>query len=106
VIGWRLVPAREASRGESFHPDAYVTEVRIPAKSKASGLTLRSFENELEDNHAVMVGLLRNDVRMTVPHGGRHIKENDILVLEAEVNALAEALSVFRYRIGRERVSD
>jgi di/tricarboxylate transporter len=95
LLGWRLVPAREASTGESFDPGAYVTEVRIPAKSKAIGLTLRGFENEIEDSHAVVVGLLRNDVRMTAPHGGRRIKENDILVLEAEVNALAEALAVF-----------
>ena len=95
LLGWRLVPAREASSGESFDPGAYVTEVRIPAKSKAIGLTLRGFENEIEDSHAVVVGLLRNDVRMTAPHGGRRIKENDILVLEAEVNALAEALAVF-----------
>ena len=95
LLGWRLVPAREASSGESFDPGAYVTEVRIPAKSKAIGLTLRGFENEIEDSHAVVVGLLRNDVRMTAPHGGRRIKENDILVLEAEVNALAEALAIF-----------
>ena len=95
LLGWRLVPAREASSGESFDPGAYVTEVRIPAKSKAIGLTLRSFENEIEDSHAVVVGLLRNDVRMMAPHGGRRIKENDILVLEAEVDALAEALAVF-----------
>ncbi len=32
---------------------------------------------------------------MTAPHGGRRIREGDILVLEADVDALAEALSVF-----------
>jgi len=95
MIGWRLVPARDASSGESFDPGAYLTEVRIPAKSKAIGLTLRGFESEIEDSHAVVVGLLRNDVRMMAPHGGRRIKEGDILVLEAEVDALAEALTVF-----------
>ena len=95
VLGWRLVPARQASSGESFDPGAYLTEVRIPPKSKAIGLTLRGFENEIEDSHAVVTALLRNDVRMTAPHGGHRIKENDILVLEAEVDALAEALTVF-----------
>ncbi|MCL1628961.1 SLC13 family permease [Roseibaca sp. V10] len=99
VIGWRLVPAREATSGESFDPGAYVTEVRIPANSKAIGLTLRGFEDEIEDSHAVVVGLLRNDVRMMAPHGGRRIKENDILVLEAEVDALAEALAVFDIKL-------
>lgn len=94
LIGWRLVPAREAAGGEHFDPGAYLTEVRIPAKSKAIGLTLRGFENEIEDSHAVVVGLLRNGVRMTAPHGGRRIMEDDILVLEAEVEALAEALAI------------
>lgn len=98
-VGWRLVPAREATSGDSFDPGAYVTEVRVPANSKAIGLTLRGFEDEIEDSHAVVVGLLRNDVRMMAPHGGRRIKENDILVLEAEVDALAEALAVFDIKL-------
>ena len=95
LLGWRLVPARKAASGENFDPGAYLTEVRIPPKSKAIGLTLRGFENEIEDSHAVIVGLLRNEVRMTAPHGGRRIMEGDILVLEAEVEALAEALAIF-----------
>ncbi len=99
LLGWRLVPAREASGGESFDPGAYVTEVRIPPKSKAIGLTLRQFENEIEDTDASIIGLLRNHVRMMAPHGGRRIKENDILVLEAEVEALAEALAVFDIKL-------
>lgn len=98
-VGWRLVPAREATSGDSFDPGAYVTEVRVPANSKAIGLTLRGFEDEIEDSYAVVVGLLRNDVRMMAPHGGRRIKENDILVLEAEVDALAEALAVFDIKL-------
>ena len=99
VVGWRLVPAREASTGESFDPGAYLTEVRVPAKSKAIGLTLRGFEAEIEESHAVVVGLLRNDVRMMAPHGGRRIQQDDILVLEADVDALAEALSVFGIKL-------
>ena len=99
VLGWRLVPVRKASSGESFDPGAYVTEVRIPPRSKAIGLTLRGFEAEIEESHAVVVGLLRNDVRMMAPHGGRRIQQDDILVLEADVEALAEALSVFGIKL-------
>jgi di/tricarboxylate transporter len=103
LLGWRLVPAREGSGGDSFDPGAYLTEVRVPADSRAVGLTLRGFETELRDSHAQIVGLLRNEVRMMAPHGGRRIRENDVLVLEAEIDALAEALAVFGIRLEERR---
>jgi len=68
--------------------------VRVPADSKAVGLTLRGFEQEIEDSEAQIVGLVRNEVRITAPHGGRQIREGDILVLEANVDTLAKALAV------------
>ncbi|KNX41795.1 Sodium-dependent dicarboxylate transporter SdcS [Roseovarius tolerans] len=94
-VGWRLVPARQSAAGESFDTGAYFTELRVPEKSKAVGLTLRAFEREIEDSDAQIVGLVRNEVRITAPHGGRRIRANDILILEADVDTLAEALSVF-----------
>ncbi|MGI3211206.1 SLC13 family permease [Roseovarius tibetensis] len=106
LLGWRLVPQREGSGGESFDPGAYLTEVRVPRDSKAVGMTLRAFETELEQSHAQVVGLLRNDVRMTAPHGGRRIRENDVLLLEAEVAALAEALAVLGIKLEEERAPD
>ena len=95
LIGWRLVPARKSSVGKAFDTGTYLTEVRVPAKSKAVGLTLRSFEKEIEDSGGQIVGLVRNEVRMTAPHGGRRIQAGDVLVLDADVEALAEALAVF-----------
>ena len=106
LVGWRLVPARTGSGGDSFDPGAYLTEVRVPADSKAVGLTLRGFEAELRDSHAQVVGLVRNDVRMMAPHGGRRLKENDVLILEAEIEALTEALAVFGIRLEERRDAD
>lgn len=94
LVGWRLVPARKAASNGDFATGAYLTEVRVPADSKAVGLTLRGFEREIEDSEAQIVGLVRNEVRMTAPHGGRQIREGDILVLEANVETLAKALAV------------
>ncbi len=99
LIGWRLVPARKASGAESFETGTYLTEVRVPEKSKAIGLTLRKFEAEIDDSEAQIVGLVRNEVRMTAPHGGRRIREGDILVLEADVETLAKALSAFGIKL-------
>ncbi len=99
VIGWRLVPARKSASGDGFDTGTYLTEVRIPEKSKAVGLTLTAFESEIEASGAQVVGLVRNAVRMTAPHGGRRIRANDILALEANVDALTEALSVFGIKL-------
>ncbi len=99
LIGWRLVPARKASGAEGFETGAYLTEVRVPEKSNAIGLTLRQFEAEIDDSEAQIVGLVRNEVRMTAPHGGRRIRADDILVLEADVETLAKALSAFGMKL-------
>ena len=99
LVGWRLVPARKATADGGFETGSYLTEVRVPEDSKAVGLTLRAFEREIADSGAQVVGLVRNEVRMTAPHGGRHIHAGDILALEADVDALAEALSVFGIKL-------
>jgi di/tricarboxylate transporter len=105
-VGWRLVPARTSAAGDGFNTGAYFTELRVPDDSKAVGLTLRAFEREIEDSEAQIVGLVRNEVRMTAPHGGRRIRADDILVLEADVEALSEALSVFGIELEDLKTAD
>jgi di/tricarboxylate transporter len=105
LIGWRLVPARRSAADGEFETGAYLTEVRVPEDSKAAGLTLRAFEREIEDIGAQIVGLVRNEVRMTAPHGGRRIRADDILVMVADVDALADALSVFGIKLEEEQGS-
>jgi len=99
LVGWRLVPTRKPMADGGFETGSYLTEVRVPEDCKAVGLTLRAFESELDDSGAQIVGLVRNDVRITAPHGGRHIRAGDILALKADVDALAETLSVFGIKL-------
>ncbi|MFP5509665.1 MAG: SLC13 family permease [Alphaproteobacteria bacterium] len=107
LVGWRLVPARKASTGEGFETGAYLTEVRVPEKSKAVGLTLRQIEAELDGAGAQITALVRNEVKMSAPHGGRRVKADDILMLEADVDGLAEALSAFGIKLEQQgRSSD
>lgn len=99
LFGWRLVPARKSIASGEFETGSYLTEVRVPEGSKAVGLTLRAFEREIEDSGAQVVGLVSNDVRITAPRGGRHIRADDILVLEADVESVGKALSVFGIKL-------
>jgi len=92
LIGWRLVPARERAGAESFETAAYLTEARVPEDSKAVGMTLGEVEVALEQAGAQIVGLVRNEVRVTAPSAGRRVRAGDILVIEAEAESLSEAL--------------
>ena len=106
LLGWRLVPIRRAGSGESFETAAYLTEVRVPEKSKVDGMTLRAFEDALENAEAQAVALIRNDVRLTAPHGGRLLRSGDILVLEADVEGLAEALARLDLKLEEDRAGE
>jgi di/tricarboxylate transporter len=93
LIGWRLVPARKQAGAEGFDTGAYITEARVPQDSKAAGKTLREIETALEEADAQVVGFVRNDFRVTAPSPGRMVRAGDILIIEAEVKALASALT-------------
>ncbi len=93
LLGWRLVPARKQAGAEGFETGAYTTEVRVTDDSKAAGMTLRDIESALDEADAQVVGLVRNEVRMIAPQVGRKVLAGDILIIEAEVEALASVLS-------------
>jgi di/tricarboxylate transporter len=93
VIGWRLVPARKRATIEGFDAGAYQTEARVPEKAKAIGMTLRAVEEALQEADVQVIGLVRNEVRLRAPHPSRQVRAGDILVLEADPEALASGLS-------------
>jgi di/tricarboxylate transporter len=93
VVGWRLVPARKQAGIEDFETGAYVTEARVPDRARAAGMTLREIEAALDEADAQVVGLVRDDLRVTAPSPSRTVRPGDILVIEAEAEAMTKALS-------------
>ena len=94
LVGWRLVPKRERAGAEGFDTGKYMTEARIPdSGSKAEGMTLRAIESALDEAGAQVVGLIRDEVRIPVPHPARKVYAGDILSIEGDPEALASALS-------------
>jgi len=106
LIGWRLVPARKPGGGDGFQTAAYVTEVRVGAKSDAIGMTLGAIERALEGADAQIVALVRNEVRLSAPRGNRVVRENDVLVLEADVEGVAEALAKLNLKLEEQGPSE
>jgi len=93
LVGWRLVPARKQAAMEGFDTEAYITEARVQEGTKAVGLSLREVEAVLDKVGAQVVGLVRNEVHLTAPGQGQMVRVGDILLIEAEADAIAEALS-------------
>lgn len=103
LVGWRLVPSRKQSGAEGFDTGAYLTEAHVPEGSAAAGKTLREIETILDEADAQIVGLLRNDVRVSAPRPGRVIRAGDILIIEAEAEALATALSSLGLKLDAQK---
>ena len=93
LVGWRLVPARRQTEGDDFDTAAYTTEVRITKDSKAEGKPLREVERMLDETDALVLGMVRNGVRLSAPHPGRLVVDGDILIIQAEPKSLATVLS-------------
>lgn len=90
LIGWRLVPVRRPAGEGAFETGAYLSEFTIPEESKAIDMTLRGFEEAMAGADMQIVGLVRAGVRLNAPHGGRRIKQGDILVVEADAKVLTD----------------
>jgi len=94
-----LVPARERGGDESFEIGAYLTEARVEEGSKAAGMSLRDIDKVLQDADAQVIGLIRNEVRIPAPHLFRQVRQGDILVIEADPEGLAGALSALGLKL-------
>lgn len=95
LVGWRFLPERTArSDKESlFKINQYTTEMQVQDESQVVGESLEYLETEL-DAEAVVVGLLRDDERITAPSGFETISAGDYLLLQTHprhLNDLREA---------------
>ncbi len=93
LLGPRLVPSRAQAGSTSFETGTYLTEVFVSEESKTAGKTLRDLEPTLDEVGAQVVGMVRNEFRIFAPNPGRVLHSGDILVIEAEPESLASALS-------------
>jgi len=99
LAGWRLVPARKQSSLDGFETGSYLTEARVLPDSKSIGKSLLALETVLDEAGAQVVGLVRNEIRMTAPGLMRQVRAGDILVIEAEADALSGLLSGLGLRL-------
>ncbi|MDP2699535.1 SLC13 family permease [Thalassospira sp.] len=97
-----LVPTRERSGAQGFETGAYLTEARVGDNSKTAGMTLQAINRELEKADAQIIGLVRNETRIPAPNLYREVRAHDILVIEADPEGIATALSALDLKLEEE----
>ncbi|MFN3983682.1 MAG: SLC13 family permease, partial [Caldilinea sp.] len=103
LVGWRLVPSRERAGAEGFETGVYLTEARVPEKSKIVGKTLVEIGGALSKADAQVIALVRNDVKIPAPNPRRKLLAGDILLIEAEPEGLGDVLSTLELKLEEDK---
>ncbi len=99
MLGWRLVPSRQQAGIEGFESGAYITEAHVPENCKAVGMNLGEIGAILDDHDSQVIGMVHNGIRLTAPQPRHTVRAGDILIIEAETEALSEVLSVLGLKL-------
>lgn len=92
LLGWRLLPERLAAQPRNeerplVEIEGYITEARVPAKSAYVGRRLLDLFAVGQGDISV-VALVRRKDRILAPSGFLRLQSGDILILEADPQAL------------------
>lgn len=80
---------RQVAAEELFHISDYLTEVRLPPKSKWVGKQLREIP-PLANGDVVVAGIIRNEQRSLAPSSLIYLEAGDILIVQADATAIKE----------------
>jgi len=90
TFAWRLLPAdrRGTPTPESrFRIEDYVTEARMTADSSLVGKSVRDLE-KIGDDEITVLSIIRQNDRRLAPSGWVRLREDDVIVLEADSTIL------------------
>ena len=105
LIGWRLTPQRknQDTPEELFEISAYLTELRVPKGCKFADRTLHELVAAVEEDAEVLViGLVRSGQRKQLPSTFEILREEDILIVEADSDSLKTLLDVTGLKLAED----
>lgn len=93
-IGWRFLPKRQSDTSDNsmFEIENYITEVLITKDSKLLHAPI-SKVNEIAETEVLILGIIRDGIRIHIPQPWEELKEHDIVLIEADTNDLKTFLS-------------
>ena len=92
LVGWRLIPQRDAkTKSEGFGDiGQFIAELTVPEGSKYIDQRLQSLYGTAEKNDVAILGLLRDGKKRYGTAATTELKAGDVLILEAAPEALDE----------------
>lgn len=99
LVGWRFVPKRQSEGLAGFDTAAYLTEARVLEGGASDGKALAEVEKVIENVGAQVVGLVRNEMRISAPSPYRTLRAGDILVIETNADTLSTLLSTLGMKL-------
>lgn len=99
LVGRVLVPNRQQADEGSFDTGKYLSEVRVIEGSNAIGKRLGDLDKQLEEADAQVVGLVRNDLKVSAPNPWHRLREGDILTIEADPESLTSILTDLKLKL-------
>ena len=91
LLGRFLTPQRQVNNNEEelFEISCYLTELTVPEKCEYSGRSLMDLVTSVEDEADItVVALLRQDERFSTPSMYRVLRQDDVLLIEADSDSL------------------
>jgi di/tricarboxylate transporter len=91
TVGWRLIPQRRRSRTAepAFSVEDYTSELRVGKGSAYVGRSVGEVE-ELSGGAVSITAVIRDDARRYIPAAGWRLHPEDVLVVEAEPQAIEQ----------------
>ena len=95
VVGWRLIPKHDApSRSDRvFEIDDYITEVRIPPKTRLIGKTIREARELGVSEDVVFVSIHRRGRKHYAPPLDTVLRSGDHLLIEGDAHSIEETVN-------------
>lgn len=90
IIGWRLIPQRDADATPSNDISEYIAELIVPPENKQIGKRLAELTEAADAADVAILGLIREGKRLYGQARNTALREGDALVLEATPEALDE----------------
>ncbi|KFG70126.1 SLC13 family permease [Microvirga sp. BSC39] len=104
AFGYRLLPQGRkgaASLDAALDIKDYVTEARVTAESDVVGQTVADL-HKLANGEVKVASIIRNETRSSSPLPDATIRENDVLMLEGESDALESAVARAGLKLSRD----
>jgi len=100
LIGWRLIPNRDAGDSDLFHIAEYVSELKVGKGSPAVGKTLHEIEHDLAKNiDALVIGVVRKGHATAAIRPQTKINSGDGLIVEAHPDELSSFIEKLKLTI-------